>query len=178
VEVGRQVRDEMAKKIKILDTVQIKQKLNRLAYEVYENNFDEKGLLVVGIEGNGYKVAALLAEKLKEISGKSIQLGKITVSKEKPWDSDPKFDFKEKDFTNKVIILVDDVLNSGKTLIYAVKIFLDKPVKKLSTVILVDRSHRRFPVQADFVGLRLSTTLQEHIEADFSKKGSEAVYLI
>jgi pyrimidine operon attenuation protein/uracil phosphoribosyltransferase len=168
----------MSKKIKILDAAQVQQKLNRLAYEVYENNFEEKSLLIVGIEGNGFKVAANLAEKLKEISGLKIKLSKIIIDKEKPWDKEPKTDFEEKDYSNKTVVLVDDVMNSGKTLIYAVKLFLDKPVKKLSTVVLVDRSHTRFPVKADFVGLRLSTTLQEHIEADFSKKGSEAVYLI
>lgn len=168
----------MSNKVKILDKTQIQQKLNRLAYEVYENNFNEKSLLIVGIEGNGYKVAAHLAEKLKEISKIKIQLGKIKIDKNKPWDGIPQIDFEEKDFVNKTAILVDDVLNSGKTLIYAVKLFLDKPVKKLSTVILVDRSHTRFPVKADYVGLTLSTTLQEHIEADFSKKGNEAVYLI
>jgi pyrimidine operon attenuation protein/uracil phosphoribosyltransferase len=168
----------MSKKVKILDAAQVQQKLNRLAYEVYENNFGEKNLLIVGIEGNGFKVAANLAEKLKEISGIKIKLSKIVIDKEKPWDKDPKIDFDEKDYANKTVVLVDDVMNSGKTLIYAVKLFLDKPVKKLSTVVLVDRSHTRFPVKADFVGLRLSTTLQEHIEADFSKKGNEAVYLI
>jgi len=168
----------MSNKVKILDTTQIRQKLNRLAYQVYENNFDEKSLLIVGIEGNGYKVAANLAGKLKEISDIKIQLGKIKINKDKPWEDEPSIDFSEKDFVNKTAILVDDVLNSGKTLIYAVKLFLDKPVKKLSTVILVDRSHTRFPVKADYVGLTLSTTMQEHIEADFSKKGNEAVYLM
>lgn len=167
----------MSSKLKILDTTQIRQKLNRLAYQVYENNFDEKNLLVVGIDGNGYKMASSLAEKLKEISDIKITLGKIKINKDKPWDGQPKLDFEEKLFINKTVILVDDVLNSGKTLIYAVKLFLDKPVKKLSTVVMVDRSHRRFPVKADYVGLTLNTTLQDHIEADFSKKGSEAVYL-
>jgi pyrimidine operon attenuation protein/uracil phosphoribosyltransferase len=168
----------MSKKVKILDAAQVQQKLNRLAYEVYENNFEEKSLLIVGIEGNGFKVAANLADKLKEISKIKIKLSKIVIDKEKPWDEEPDADFDEKDYANKTVVLVDDVMNSGKTLIYAVKLFLDKPVKKLSTVVLVDRSHTRFPVKADFVGLRLSTTLQEHIEADFSKKGNEAVYLI
>ncbi|MCE3259781.1 MAG: Pyrimidine regulatory protein PyrR [Bacteroidetes bacterium] len=168
----------MSSKVKILNTLQIRQKLDRLAYEVYEDNYGEKQLLVVGIEGNGYKVAASLADKLKEISKIKIQLGKIKIDKEEPWKGDPVTDFSEKDFVNKTVVLVDDVLNSGKTLMYAVKLFLDKPVKKLSTVILVDRSHTRFPVKADFVGLTLSTTLQERIEADLSKKGSEAVYLI
>jgi pyrimidine operon attenuation protein / uracil phosphoribosyltransferase len=168
----------MSEKVKILNTNQIKQKLNRLAYQVYENNFNEKNLIIIGIDGNGYKVAAKLAEKLKEISKMQIQLGKIKINKEKPWEGEPQIDFSEKDIVNKTAILVDDVLNSGKTLIYAVKLFLDKPVKKISTVVLVDRSHTRFPVKADFVGLTLSTTLQEHIEADFSQKGKETVYLI
>jgi pyrimidine operon attenuation protein / uracil phosphoribosyltransferase len=168
----------MSGKVQILDTLQIKQKLNRLAFEVYENNFSEKELLIVGIEGNGYKVAQQLSEKLKEISPIKITLGNIKLNKEKPWMGEPSIDFDEKAFVNKTIILVDDVLNSGKTLMYAVKLFLDKPVKKINTVILVDRSHTRFPVKADYVGLTLSTTLQEHIEADFSKKNKEAVYLI
>ncbi len=167
----------MSNKVKILSTIQIQQKLNRLAYEVYENNFSEKEILVVGIDGNGYKVAVELTNKLKEISNLKINLGKIKINKDKPWQNNPVIDIDEKAFVNKTIILVDDVLNSGKTLMYAVKLFLDKPLKKLSTVILVDRSHTNFPVKADFVGLRLSTTLQEHIEADFSKKGKEAVYL-
>lgn len=164
-------------KVKILSTLQIRQKLNRLAFEVYENNFSEKELLVVGIDGNGYKVAQQLADKLKEISPLKITLGKIKLNKDKPWEGEPKTDFEDKAFVNKTIILVDDVLNSGKTLMYAVKLFLDKPVKKINTVVLVDRSHTRFPVKADYVGLTLSTTLQEHIEADFSKKEKEAVYL-
>ncbi len=167
----------MSNKVKILSTIQIQQKLNRLAYEVYENNFSEKEILVVGIDGNGYKVAVELTNKLKEISNLKINLGKIKINKDKPWQNNPVIDIDEKAFVNKTIILVDDVLNSGKTLMYAVKLFLDKPLKKLSTVILVDRSHTNFPVKADFIGLRLSTTLQEHIEADFSKKGKEAVYL-
>lgn len=165
-------------RIKILDTVQIQQKLNRLAFEVYENNFNEKDILVVGIDGNGYQVATQLAAKLEKISSIRINLGKIKVNKDKPWEGEPEVDFKEKDFVNKTIVLVDDVLNSGKTLMYAVKLFLDKPVKKINTVILVDRSHTRFPVKADYVGLTLSTTLQERIEADFSEKKKEAVYLI
>ncbi len=168
----------MPQKVKILSTLQIQQKLNRLAYELYENNFSEKELLLIGIDGNGYKVAQQLAEKLKEISKLKITLGKIKINKQSPWQGNPELDFDVKLSENKTLILVDDVLNSGKTLMYAIKLFLDKPLKKLSTVILVDRSHTNFPVKADFVGLRLSTTLQEHIEADFSKKNKEAVYLI
>lgn len=165
-------------KTKILNSIQINQKLNRMAYQVYENNLREKELLIVGVEGNGYKVASNISEILKTISPIKIKLGKITLDKDNPWLYEPKIDFSEKDFENKSIILVDDVLNSGKTLMYGVKLFLSKPVKQLSTLVLVDRSHRRFPVKADYVGLSLSTTLQEHIDTDFSKKGKEAVYLV
>ena len=165
-------------KLKILDTLQIQQKLNRLAFEVYENNFEEKELLVVGIEGNGYKVALEMAERLKNISKIKITVGKIKIDKDEPWKASAQTDFKEKDYVNKTVILVDDVLNSGKTLIYAVKLFLDKPIKKINTLVLVDRSHSRFPVKADFVGLTLSTTLHETILVDFSKKNKETVYLV
>jgi pyrimidine operon attenuation protein/uracil phosphoribosyltransferase len=133
---------------------------------------------VVGIEGNGYKVAKEIALRLEQISKKKISLGQIKIDKDEPWNASAKTDFKPKDFTNKTVILVDDVLNSGKTLIYAVKLFLDQPVKKLNTLVLVDRSHSRFPVKADFVGLTLSTTLHETILVDFSKKNKETVYLI
>lgn len=166
------------KKIKILDSQQIDQKLNRMAYQIYESNFKEKELLIVGIEGNGYKVSQRIVKILESISTIKIKIGKIKLDKDKPWLVDPIIDFTEKDFENKSVILVDDVLNSGKTLMYAVKLFLNKPVKQLNTLILVDRSHTRFPVKADFVGLSLSTTLQERIDTDFSKKGKEAVYLV
>lgn len=164
-------------KVKILSTQQIQQKLNRLAYEVYENNFAEKELLIVGIDGNGYKIAQNLVSLLGSISSLKLKLGKITINKEEPWNGEPVTDFEEKDYVKKCVVLVDDVLNSGKTMMYAVKLFLDKPVKKINTLVLVDRSHSRFPVKADFVGLSLSTSLQEHIEADFSKKNKEVVYL-
>lgn len=163
--------------IEILNSRQINQKLNRIAYEIYENNFGEKEVFIAGIEGNGYVVAKRLAEILKKISALKVSIGKVSINKENPLANTPRIDFTDKDFNNKSVVLVDDVLNSGKTLIYGVKVFLDKPVKKLNTAVLVDRSHTRFPVKADFVGLSLSTTLQEHIIADLSEKGKERVYL-
>lgn len=165
-------------KTEILNAKQIQNKLNRLAYEIYENNMGEKTLLLAGIGGNGYIVAKRLAEILKKISPLSVVLGEVILNKENPLGSEPKTNFTEKDYAKKVVILVDDVLNSGKTMIYGVRLFLDKPVKRLHTLVLVDRSHTQFPVKADFVGLSLSTTLQEHIVADLSTKGKETVYLI
>lgn len=165
-------------KVKILNTLQIQQKINRIAFEIYENNFSEKEIVIVGIEGNGYKFAGVLVSKLKEISKIKITYSKLIINKQQPWDNEVNLDLDHKKLANKTIILVDDVLNSGKTLMYAVKLFLNQPLKKLNTVVLVDRSHTNFPVKADYVGLRLSTTLQNHIEADFGKSGKEAVYLV
>jgi pyrimidine operon attenuation protein/uracil phosphoribosyltransferase len=165
-------------KVKILSTQQIQQKINRIAFEIFENNFNEKEIIVVGIEGNGYKFANILVKKLSEISKIKFTLAKLTLNKQNPWKDDVDLSLDLKKANNKIIILVDDVLNSGKTLMYAVKLFLNQPLKKLNTVVLVDRSHTNFPVKADFVGLRLSTTLQNHIEADFSKAGKEEVYLV
>lgn len=165
------------KKVEILNTRQIQQKLNRLAYEIYEHTAEEKEVFLAGIEGNGYTVAKKLSSMLKKMSSQEITLGKITVDKKNPLTTEPKTDLNPKEYRNKVVIVVDDVLNSGKTLIYGVQLFLDQPVKKLHTVVLVDRSHTRYPIKADFVGLSLSTTLQEHIVADLSHSGKETVYL-
>ena len=165
------------KKVEILNTLQIEQKLNRLAYEIYEHTVEEKEIMLAGIDGNGYLVAKKLSDVLKKIAGYKITLGKISLDKTNPLAKKPVIDFTEKEYKSKTVILVDDVLNSGKTLIYAVQLFLNQPLKKLHTVVLVDRSHTQYPVKADFVGLSLSTTLQEHIIADFSKKGKETVYL-
>jgi pyrimidine operon attenuation protein/uracil phosphoribosyltransferase len=165
-------------KTKILEATQISQKLNRMAYEVYEKNYSEKELCLVGIDGNGYKVAERLEEILKKISPLKIKLFKIKIDKENPWSAPPVYSFTEKDYAGKAVVLVDDVLNSGKTVMYGVKLFLDKPIKRISVLVLVDRSHTRYPIKADFVGLSLSTTLQEHIDTDFSKKGKETVYLV
>lgn len=165
------------KKVEILSTRQIQQKLNRLAYEIYEHTADEKEIVIAGIEGNGYTVAKKLAALLKKMSEQEVVLGKITVDKKNPLAAQPKTDLEEKEYKNKVVIVVDDVLNSGKTLIYGVQLFLNQPVKRLHTVVLVDRSHTRYPVKADFVGMSLSTTMQEHIVADLSQSGKETVYL-
>jgi pyrimidine operon attenuation protein / uracil phosphoribosyltransferase len=114
---------------------------------------------------------------LQSISKIKTQLIEISLDKENPFGTDIKLKITDKELKNKVVILVDDVLNSGKTLIFGAKLFLNTPVKRLTTAILVDRGHNRYPIKADVVGLSLSTTLQEHITVEISKKGKEAVYL-
>jgi len=161
----------------ILTGKQIEQKINRIAYEIYENNYTEKEIIIAGIVDNGYILAKRIAAVLQKISAIKIVLTEVFVDKEDPAAHEIKIALSDKELKNKVIVLVDDVLNSGKTLIFGAKPFLSSPVKRLTTVVLVDRGHNRYPIKADFVGLSLSTTLQEHITVTFDKKGEEAVYL-
>ena len=161
----------------ILNNKQIQQKINRMAYEIYENNYDEKEIIIAGIADNGYFLAKRIAEVLKKIAPMEIRLISIKLDKKNPVAGEVKIDLTDKELKNKVIVLVDDVLNSGKTLIFGAKPFLSTSVKRLITVVLVDRGHNRYPIKADFVGLSLSTTLREHITVEIDKVGKEAVYL-
>lgn len=166
---------EMSKTL-ILNSKQIEQKINRIAFQIYENNYGEKEIIVAGISENGYLFAKRIADVLQKISPIKAKLIEIKINKENPAASEIKISLTDKELKNKVIILVDDVLNSGRTLIFGAKPFLISPVKRLTTAVLVDRGHNRYPIKADFVGLSLSTTLQEHITVEL-KKGKESVYL-
>lgn len=159
----------------VLNETQINQKIDRLAFEIYENHYNEKELIVGGIAGMGYKLAELLCERLAKFSDIKVTLVSVQVDKENLLSGDPAVDLVKADVEDKVVILVDDVLNSGKTLIYGVKYFLEVRLKALRTVALIDRDHKRFPVKADYVGLHLSTTLKEHVNVVLD--GEMAVYL-
>ena len=161
----------------ILNSKQIEQKINRIAYEIYENNCDEKEIIIAGIGGNGYLLAKRIVDVLQNISPLKIKLIEIIIDKKNPLAKEIKISMTDEELKNKVIVLVDDVLNSGKTLIFGAKPFLSTPVKRLTTAVLVDRGHNRYPIKADFVGLSLSTTLQEHITVEINKNGKEIVYL-
>jgi len=160
----------------VLNKRQIEQKIDRLAHEIYENNFEEDEIIVAGIAARGYILAQRIAKVLESISPMKVQLGKIEINKKDPLSDTIKFPLTDDELHHKVIFLVDDVIDSGRTLIYAVKHFLRVPVKKLRTVVLVNRSHNMFPIKADYVGISLSTTLQEHVTVELAK-GKDEVYL-
>ena len=159
----------------VLNKQQLQQKIDRLAWQIYEQNYKEKEIIIAGIANRGVLIAKKIAKKLTEISAIKVKLANIKIDKDNPFYKDIEVDISEKEYKNKVLILVDDVLNSGKTLIYGAKYFLSVPLKKLSTIVLVDRNHNRFPIKADFVGLSLSTTLKEHISVELEKNAG--VYL-
>ena len=161
----------------ILTSEQIQQKIYRIAYEIYENNYDEKEIIIAGIANNGYVLAERISDKLKKISPIKVNLIEVKVNKKNPNNQAVEIAIDDKELANKVIILVDDVLKSGKTLMFGAKPFLNFPVKRLTTVVLVDRGHNRYPIKADFVGLSLSTTLQEHITVEMNTAGNAKAYL-
>ena len=168
----------MANQTQILEHKKILQKINRIAYQIYEDHYQEEEIIMAGIASNGYLFAKLLKEKLEEIStGIQIKLIELKIDKKNPIDSEIELGIQSDELEAKSIILVDDVLNSGKTLIYGMQAFLKAPLKKLSVAVLVNRSHKRFPVNANYVGMSLATTLKEHIEVSFTKENDYSAYL-
>ena len=163
-------------KTTVLTPKQIEQKVLRLAYQLYENNHEEKEIVIAGINGRGYLLAKWLTRILKEISPLTVSLGELKMDKDNPLSEPITFSIDEKDLRGKVVVVVDDVVNSGKTLIHGVKHFLSFPTKKLRTLVMVDRSHNTYPVRADFVGISLSTSLREHVSVEL-EKGKATVYL-
>jgi pyrimidine operon attenuation protein / uracil phosphoribosyltransferase len=144
----------------ILSPEVAERKLKRMAYEILENNFGETGFVLAGIRESGTVIAQAIQKLLNEIAGIKSELITVILDKKNPKEVTLN---KQADFHDKVVILIDDVSNSGKTLLYAIKPFLDLSPKKIQTLVLVERSHNAFPVKPDYVGLSVATTLQEHI---------------
>ena len=159
----------------VLNQEQIKQKIERIAYEILENTFEEKEIFVGGIAGNGFLLAERIVSKLNEISDQQIKLFEVTVNKDNPNDFAINLSIDDQDLSQSTIIIFDDVINSGRTMIHAVKRILDNKISVLKVASLVNRTHRRYPVQADFVGLNMSTTLKDNIIVELGAK--EIAYL-
>lgn len=160
----------------VLNETQIEQKIKRIAYEILENNFEAETLFLFGIKGNGMVLAEELTKILKNISDQKIISGEITVNKQNPLNQEIKTSIDLTQIKGQTVILIDDVINSGKTMQYALIKLLEYPTKRIKTVALVDRKHRRYPIRCDYVGLTLSTTLQDRIEVNLD--GVKEAYLV
>lgn len=158
----------------LLTHEQIQQKINRMAYQLFENNYLENEIILAGIQQRGFVLAQRIQQALSVFSKQKVTLLSIEVEKDTPYQTFQQKEIARNIFENKVVIVIDDVLNSGKTLIYGVNQFLHAPVKKIATLVLIDRNHKRFPVNADYVGLSLATTLKQNIKVVFSDQGDEA----
>ena len=165
----------MEDKTIILDDTQIRSKLKRISYQILEANLKTSDIVIAGIESNGYKIAKEVKKILNKISELEVILCKVIIDKKNPRNP-IKTSINKEIYTNKSIVLIDDVLNSGSTLIYGVKHFLEVEVVQFKTAVLVNRNHKKFPVKADFKGISLSTSMQNHVLVEF--KGSKIEALI
>ena len=160
----------------ILNHEEIKHKIRRIAYQIYENNVNESEIILAGIDSNGYILAKKLKSTLSKISTIQPVLCKVSIDKKNPRNP-IKTSISADDYKNKSVVLIDDVLNSGTTLVYGVKHFLDVPLKQFKTAVLVNRNHKKYPVKADFKGISLSTSLHEHVDVVLEGKSHKA-YLV
>lgn len=151
----------------ILDDKQIAQRIRRIAYEIYEANSNQKQVILAGIIGNGYILTQMLAKQLEAISPLKVILCEVTINKKNPREKITT-SIPVSKYQNQSLVLIDDVLHTGTTLIYGVKHFLEVPLKQFKTVVLVDRNHKRYPIKADYKGISLSTSLNENVAVQFS----------
>lgn len=158
----------------ILDRKQIIHKIRRMAYQIYETNVEEKEVVIAGIKENGFILAQKLKEEVERISPIRVLLCEVRIDKKSPI-SPIKTSLTREEYKNKSLVLVDDVLHSGTTLIYGIKHFLDVPLKQFKTAVLVDRNHKKYPVKADFKGISLSTSLNENVTVIFNGEDAKAV---
>jgi len=165
----------MSEKNYILSKDVAERKLKRMTLEILEQNSNENNIVLVGIRENGLIIASIIANLLKELSTKKIELIGLTIDKTNPIDV--QLDQYE-EFSNKVVIVVDDVINSGKTMLYALKPLLSFSPKKIQILVMVARSYKQFPIHPDYVGISLSTTLQEHIFVEVENQSIFGAYLV
>jgi pyrimidine operon attenuation protein/uracil phosphoribosyltransferase len=164
-----------AEKDLVLSGSQVSRKIKRMAFEIYERNIREKEIILAGIDGQGYVLAGLLANELKGISPLAAKVIRISLDKTNPLQSEVKLDVADSEVQKRSIVIVDDVLNTGRTLAASMKPFLDIDVRKIEVAVLVNRSHPTFPIMPTYIGYGLATTLTEHVEVKFGKDA--AVYL-
>jgi len=158
----------------ILDKRQITHKIKRIAYQIYEANVNEEEVIIAGIKENGFLFAKKLKSAVEKISPLKVTLCEVLIDKKKP--TNPiKTSLTPEQYKNKSLLLVDDVLHSGTTLIYGVKHFLEVPLTQFKTAVLVDRNHKKYPIKADYKGISLSTSLNENVAVIFEKGQDRAI---
>jgi pyrimidine operon attenuation protein/uracil phosphoribosyltransferase len=158
--------------VQVLETTQVNQKIKRMAYEIYEQHFGDKTLVLAGINGQGFVLAKTLAKTLKEISELEVEVIEVQIDKQNPDPAEVRIADTDFKFKKKPVVIVDDVLNTGKTLLYASQLFLNPLIPSVEIAVLVNRSQTRFPVYPRFTGYDLATTLNDHVRVVLGKQAS------
>lgn len=161
----------------ILTNTQINHKIRRIALQILESNIDEKKIVLAGISKNGFLIAEKLKAAIADYSTVEIILCEVFINK-KDLLKEVKLSISTKEYSNSSVVLIDDVLHSGATLIYAVKHFLNISLKQLKTAVLINRNHKKYPIKADFKGLSLSTSINEHVEIVFDSNNEATAVLV
>ena len=164
--------------MRILEHDQIKIRVKRLAIEILENNLDEQEIILAGINRSGYVFAELIYEELKAKASIPVILTKIRLNPARPLTEPIETEKDIAFYDGKTIIVIDDVANTGRTIFYACKPFLEVLPKKIEVAVLVDRSYKSFPIKVDYKGLSLATTFQEHIKANLNDPNNITVDVI
>jgi len=163
--------------MQILDSKQIQQKIKRLAIQILEHNLDAKEIIFTGLNNNGYNFAKKLHSAVNAYERVPCTLTSVRLNPANPIGDDIELGLPKADFAGKTVIVVDDVANTGRTLFYAMKPLMEIIPKKIEIAVLVDRTHKSFPIHADYVGISLATTLKENIQVDLNTIKEQAVFL-
>lgn len=163
--------------MKLLDQRQISQKIQRLAVEIIENNYREQEIVLAGINDNGMRFAAMLASQMKHHGHPAVTLTRIRLNPAAPLQGTIEIEAPEQQLEGKVIVVVDDVANTGRTIFFACKPIMETLPKKVQVAVLVDRTHKSFPIRVDFVGLSLATTLKQNIDVYLNAEREAEVLL-
>lgn len=164
--------------MRILDNLQIKRKIKRMAFEIAESNFENHKIYFLGINNNGYNYASMLMKALKKISDKELVLARLNLKPQNPVESEITVEIEKNKLDGQSVIIVDDVSNTGRTLFYATKVLMDILPAKVETAVLVDRMHKLFPVNINFVGLTFATTIHDNIKVNLVEKDNYCVDLV
>ncbi len=176
---------DLKEKALILDKAGIDRAMTRIAHEILEKNRGAKELVLVGIQRGGVHLAKRLASKIKQIEGVETPVGSLDItmyrddlatrkSQPVPQATDITFDIQD-----RIMVLVDDVLYTGRTIRAALNSVMDygRP-KRIQLAVLVDRGHRELPIRADYVGKNLPTSAKEKVEVMLVEDGGEEKVVI
>lgn len=164
--------------MRILDNLQIKRKIKRMAFEIAESNFENDKIYFLGINNNGYNYASMLMKALKKISDKELILARLNLKPQNPIENDITLDIDKSKLNGHAVIVVDDVANTGRSLFYAMKVIMDILPAKVETAVLVDRMHKQFPININYVGLTFATTIHDNIKVNLMEKENFSVDLV
>jgi len=158
----------------ILDNDKILRVCNRLACQIVEVSDGSNKIVLVGIKEKGFEIAKIIEKKIKFFSNKKVKLYPIKIEKINN-NINSKIKFEHKFSNDCLIFIIDDVLNTGKTLFKCVNYFFNAEYVNIKTIVLIDRDHKKYPVNVDIKGVSLSTNFEDTVKVISENKKLRAV---